>query len=52
VVDSTGRVVGMIFAASVTSGDTGYALSAQQVAQAAAAGRISSRPVSTGGCAA
>jgi S1-C subfamily serine protease len=52
VVDSAGHVVGMVFAASVTSGDTGYALSAQQVGQAAAAGRISSRSVSTQGCAA
>jgi S1-C subfamily serine protease len=52
VVDSAGRVVGMVFAASVTSGDTGYALKAGQVTQAAAAGRISSRSVSTEGCAA
>ncbi|MDX6357784.1 MAG: hypothetical protein QOH37_838 [Nocardioidaceae bacterium] len=52
VVDSAGRVVGVVFAASVTSSDTGYALSAQQVGQAAAAGRIASRPVSTEGCAA
>ncbi len=52
VVDSAGHVVGVVFAASVTSGDTGYALSWQQVEQAAAAGRISSRTVSTQGCAA
>ena len=52
VVDSAGHVVGVVFAASVTSGDTGYALSSQQVGQAAAAGRIASRPVSTQGCAA
>jgi S1-C subfamily serine protease len=52
VVDSAGHVVGVVFAASVTSGDTGYALSSQQVAQAAAAGRIASRGVSTQGCAA
>jgi uncharacterized membrane protein required for colicin V production len=52
VVDSDGRVVGVVFAASVTNGDTGYALSEQQVAQAAAQGRVSSRPVSTQGCAA
>jgi hypothetical protein len=36
----------------VTSSDTGYALSSQQVGQAAAEGRISSRTVSTQGCAA
>jgi len=52
VVDSAGHVVGVVFAASVTSADTGYALSAQQVGQAAATGRISSRTVSTQGCAA
>ena len=52
VVDSAGHVVGVVFAASVTSGDTGYALSSQQVGQAAATGRISSRTVSTQGCAA
>jgi S1-C subfamily serine protease len=52
VVDSAGRVVGVVFAASVTSSDTGYALSAHQVVPAAAAGRIASRPVSTQGCAA
>lgn len=52
VVDSAGRVLGVVFAASVTSSDTGYALSASQVAQAAATGRIASRPVSTQGCAA
>ena len=52
VVDSAGHVVGVVYAASVTSDDTGYALSSQQVAQAAAAGRIASRTVSTQGCAA
>jgi S1-C subfamily serine protease len=52
VVDSAGRVVGVVFAASVTSSDTGYALSSEQVAQAAASGQNGSRPVSTQGCAA
>jgi S1-C subfamily serine protease len=52
VVDSGGHVVGVVFAASVTSDDTGYALSSQQVASAAAAGAIASRTVSTQGCAA
>jgi S1-C subfamily serine protease len=52
VVDSAGHVVGVVFAASVTNSETGYALSSQQVAQAAAAGRIASRAVSTQGCAA
>ena len=45
-------VVGVVFAASVTNSDTGYALSSRQVSQAAAAGRIASRAVSTQGCAA
>jgi S1-C subfamily serine protease len=52
VIDSAGRVVGMVFAASVTSSDTGYALSSQQLTQAAASGRITSQSVSTEGCAA
>jgi S1-C subfamily serine protease len=51
VVDSAGRVVGVVFAASVSSGDTGYALSSRQVTQAAATGQASSRSVSTEGCA-
>jgi len=50
--DSAGRVVAVVFAASVTNGDTGYALSSQQVADAAAAGVNTSRTVSTQGCAA
>jgi S1-C subfamily serine protease len=52
VVDSAGHVVGVVFAASITSDDTGYALSARQVESAAATGRIDSRSVSTQGCAA
>jgi S1-C subfamily serine protease len=51
VVDSAGHVVGVVFAASVTSGDTGYAVSSRQVTQAAATGQASSRSVSTQGCA-
>jgi S1-C subfamily serine protease len=52
VIDSAGRVVGVVFAASVTNNDTGYALSARQVAQAAASGLVASRAVDTQGCAA
>jgi S1-C subfamily serine protease len=52
VVDSAGRVVGVVFAASVTNSDTGYALSSDQVSGAASRGRVSSRTVSTQGCAA
>ncbi|HLN76124.1 MAG TPA: MarP family serine protease [Nocardioidaceae bacterium] len=46
-----GDVYGVIFAASVTDRDTGYALTADQVAQSAAAGITSNREVDTGSCA-
>jgi len=51
ILSSAGDVVGVVFAASVTDHDTGYALTAGQVAAAAAAGLTSSSQVSTGGCA-
>ena len=51
IVSSAGDVVGVVFAASVTDHDTGYALTADQVSAAAAAGLTSSSQVSTGGCA-
>jgi S1-C subfamily serine protease len=51
IVDSGGDVVGVVFAASVTDEDTGYALTADQVAESAADGRASSDEVSTGDCA-
>jgi hypothetical protein len=41
----------VVFAASVTSHDTGYALTADQVGRAAANGLSSQHKVSTGGCA-
>jgi hypothetical protein len=44
-------VLGVVFAASVTDRQTGYALTADQVAQAAADGLTSSTPASTGDCA-
>ena len=50
VVDDTGSVVGVVFAASVTDPDTGYALTAGQVGEAAALGIAGSNPVATGGC--
>ena len=50
-VSSDGRVLGVIFAASVTDDDTGYALTAEQVADAAATGLGRSGAVDTGGCA-
>ena len=51
IVDSAGRVAGVVFAASVTDDDTGYALTAEQVADAAADGTASESEVSTQGCA-
>lgn len=51
IVSSAGDVVGVVFAASVTDPDTGYALTAAQVAQSAATGVANSDPVSTGDCA-
>ena len=46
-----GDVVGVVFAASVTDADTGYALTAEQVAEAAAHGLTSNNTVGTGDCA-
>lgn len=51
IVDSDGDVVGVVFAASVTDDETGYALTADQVADSAAEGRAAEREVSTGDCA-
>ncbi len=50
-VSTDGTVLGVIFAASVTDSSTGYALTADQVAAAAAQGRESSGRVATGACA-
>src|SRR4051812_44871399 len=51
IVDSRGRVAGVVFAASVTDDDTGYALTANQVRDAATEGQASTDEVSTQGCA-
>jgi len=51
IVDSAGRVVGVVFAASVTDDDTGYALTADQVRDAADEGSTSETEKSTEGCA-
>ncbi|TIC83320.1 MarP family serine protease [Nocardioides sp. GY 10127] len=51
ILDGQGDVVGVVFAASVTDSDTGYALTADQVAQAAQAGESADTAVSTGACA-
>jgi S1-C subfamily serine protease len=48
--DSDGDVVGVVFAASVTDAETGYALTAEQAAQTAALGMSRSAPVDTGAC--
>lgn len=50
-VDADGEVLGVIFAASVSDQDTGYALTAEQVRESAARGVTSEREVSTGDCA-
>ena len=50
IVSSGGDVVGMVFAASVTDPDTGYALTAEQLAASAAIGVTSTEPVDTGEC--
>lgn len=46
-----GRVLGVVFAASLIDSSTGYALTSQQVASAASEGVGSTAAVSTGGCA-
>ena len=51
IVNSAGDVVGLVFAASVTDPDTGYALTAEQVSESAALGVTSENEVDTGSCA-
>ncbi|MCW2812650.1 MAG: peptidase and chymotrypsin/Hap [Nocardioides sp.] len=51
IVTTQGHVAGVVFAASVTDDDTGYALTWDQVADAADEGRGASRQVSTQDCA-
>jgi len=50
-VSAKGQVLGVVFAASVSDSQTGYALTADQVSGAAAQALGSSQTVSTGGCA-
>jgi S1-C subfamily serine protease len=50
-VNRRGVVIGVIFAASVTDADTGYALTSGQVERAADAGDSLLDPVGTGSCA-
>ena len=51
IIDSEGQVAGVVFAASVTDDETGYALTADQVRSAAGLGRTSGAEQSTQGCA-
>jgi S1-C subfamily serine protease len=46
----TGEVAGVVFAASTTDGDTGYALTGKEVADEVADGSRRSSPVATGSC--
>jgi S1-C subfamily serine protease len=50
ILSSGGDVVGLVFAASVTDRDTGYALTADQVAGSAAQGLTAQEAVGTGAC--
>ncbi len=50
-VSRSGRVYGVVFAASVADASTGYVLTADQVSQLAARGRGATAEVSTQGCA-
>jgi S1-C subfamily serine protease len=51
IITPTGAVAGVVFAASVTDNDTGYALTADEVADAAREGRTQDAEVDTGACA-
>ena len=51
IVSSGGDVVGVVFAASVTDPDTGYALTAEQVGTSAVTGVSADDEVTTGDCA-
>ena len=48
--DPTGRVLGVVFAAAADDQETGYALTAREVASDAAAGRAATARVGTGAC--
>lgn len=50
-VSESGNVLGVVFAASLTDSQTGYALTAKSVADAARQGQNSTSRVGTGGCA-
>lgn len=48
--DSRGRVLGVVFASAITDPTTGYALTAQQVAEAARIGETATAAADTGPC--
>ena len=48
--DPQGRLLGVVFASAIDDPDTGYALTAQEVAEAAGAGRDARTEVGTGAC--
>ncbi len=48
--DSSGRVLGVVFASAITDPTTGYALTAPQVSEAARVGETATAPVDTGPC--
>jgi S1-C subfamily serine protease len=48
--DTDGEVLGVVFASAIDDPDTGYALTAEQVATAAKQGRTQSAEVGTGPC--
>lgn len=50
-IDPQGRVLGVVFAASTEDPETGYALTAADVADDAALGAVSTIPLTTGECA-
>ena len=50
IVTSAGEVAGLVFAASVSDQDTGYALTANQLTESAAQGVSTGSPVDTGTC--
>lgn len=50
-VDLDGNVIGVVFAASTTTNDTGYALSVPQVVDAVHQAQASNQPTGTGSCA-
>lgn len=46
----SGKVYGVVFAAALNSSDTGYALTAAEIAPVARAGAVARKSVGTGGC--